>query len=113
MKASHDELKLHILPMLDDKQGGRIIFVHGGTAAARTECVDKALHSLRVFDINKVNVKVSEQYWLQGYFAYIFKLMFGGKKLKEKFADREVVNFFSSYNFNRLKCSPILHKTSW
>ena len=78
--ASHDELKLHILPMLDDKQGGRIIFVHGGTAAARTECVDKALHSLRVFDINKVNVKVSEQYWLQGYFAYIFKLMFGGEK---------------------------------
>ena len=59
-KASHDELKLHILPMLDDKQGGRIIFVHGDTAAARTECVNKALQSLRVFDFNRVNIKVSE-----------------------------------------------------
>ena len=99
--------------MLDDKKGGRIIFVHGGTAAARTECVDKALHKLRVFDINRVNIKVSEQFWKGGYFAYIYKMMFGGDKLKENDAEKELDNFFSSYKFNRLKASPILWRTSY
>ena len=33
------ELKQLVLPMLDHRQNGRIIYVHGGTAAARTKCV--------------------------------------------------------------------------
>jgi hypothetical protein len=82
-KPSHVQLKDLVEEMIDDLRGGRIVFVHGGSAAARTECVNKALHRLRIYDFNRRNINVSEQDWKKGYFAYIFHLMFGGKRLKE------------------------------